>query len=95
MREYFDSSLRVARYALEKLGLSEYEASELQKLFFQLDRASVKELAEVWKPGIPFHKNADYLARAKELNRELEAALLQRFAHDSNGAQQSDPAAKE
>jgi CPA2 family monovalent cation:H+ antiporter-2 len=95
VREYFDSSLRVARYALEKLGLSEYEASELQKLFFQLDRASVKELAEVWKPGIPFHKNADYLARAKELNRELEAALLQRFAHDSNGAQQSDPAVKE
>ncbi len=85
VREYFDSSLRVARYALENMGLSEYEASELQKLFFQLDRASVKELAQVWKPGVPFTKNPEYLARAKELNRELEAALLQRFSHDGSG----------
>ena len=85
VREYFDSSLRVARYALENMGLSEFEASELQKLFFQLDRASLKELAEVWTPGVPFNKNPVYLARAKELNRELEAALLQRFAHDGSG----------
>lgn len=86
VREYFDSSLRVARYALENMGLSEFEASELQKLFFQLDRASVKELAQVWKPGVPFNKNPEYLARARELNRELEAALLQRFAHDGSNA---------
>ncbi len=80
VRDYFDSSLRVARYALENVGLSEYEASELQKLFFQLDRASMRDLAELWKPGIPFNKNPEYVARAKELNRELEAALLQRLA---------------
>lgn len=95
VREYFDSSLRVARYALENMGLSEYEASELQRLFFQLDRASVKELAEVWKPGVPFNKNPEYLARAKELNRELEAALLQRFAHDGNGGGSPEPADKD
>ena len=52
VREYFDSSLRVGRYVLENLGLSEYEASELQKLFFKLDRASIRELAEVWRPGV-------------------------------------------
>lgn len=83
VRDYFDSSLRAARYALENVGLSEYEASELQKLFFQLDRASIRELAEVWKPGIPFNKNPEYVARAKELNRELEAALLQRLAPEN------------
>ncbi len=80
VRDYFDSSLRVARYALENAGLSEYEASELQKLFFHLDRASMRDLAEVWKPGVPLTKNPEYVARAKELNRELEAALLQRLA---------------
>lgn len=83
VRDYFDSSLRVARYALENVGLSEYEASELQKLFFQLDRATMRDLAEVWKPGVPLNKNPEYVARAKELNRELEAALLQRLAPEN------------
>jgi monovalent cation:H+ antiporter-2, CPA2 family len=82
VREYFDSSLRIGRYVLENVGLSEYEASELQKLFFKLDRASVKELAEVWKPGVPVTKNPEYMARVKELNRELEAALVTRFANE-------------
>ncbi len=82
VREYFDSSLRVGRYVLENVGLSEYEASELQKLFFKLDRAAVRDLAEVWKPGVPAIKNPDYMTRVKELNRELEAALVTRFASD-------------
>ena len=80
VREYFDSSLRVGRYVLENMGLSEYEASELQKLFFKLDRASVRELAEVWRPGVPTNKNAEYMARARELNRELETALYSKAA---------------
>ncbi|MBS0663649.1 MAG: NAD-binding protein, partial [Verrucomicrobia bacterium] len=85
VREYFDSSLRVARYALENMGLSEFEASELQKLFFQLDRAAVRDLAEVWKPGVPMDRNPEYIARAKELNRELEAALVARLSGPDAG----------
>ncbi len=79
VREYFDSGLRVGRYVLENMGLSEYEAAELQKAFFKLDRAAVRTLAEVWVPGLPIEQNPAYVARAKELNRELEAALLDRF----------------
>lgn len=90
VRDYFDSSLRVARYALENVGLSEYEASELQKLFFQLDRATMRDLAEVWKPGVPLNKNPEYVARAKELNRELEAALLQRLAPENGTDAKTD-----
>lgn len=88
VREYFDSGLRVGRYVLENMGVSEYEAHELQALFFKLDRASVRELAEVWKPGVPVTKNPAYVQRTRELNRELEAALMQRFASgpaDSGG----------
>ncbi len=83
VREYFDSSLRAARYVLENMGLSEYEAHELQTMFFDMDRAGLKELATVWKPGVPFDKNPEYVARTKELNRELEAALLARLTPDS------------
>ncbi|WP_284163165.1 monovalent cation:proton antiporter-2 (CPA2) family protein [Frigidibacter sp. SD6-1] len=84
VREYFDSSLRVARYVLENMGLSEYEANEVQKLFFDLDRASVRELASVWRPGVPMDKNPDYIARVKELNRDLESALLNHMSRDGS-----------
>ena len=50
VREMFDSSLRVGRYVLENAGLSEYEAAELEKIFYRMDRAGLRELAEVWKP---------------------------------------------
>ena len=91
IREYFDSSLRAARYVLENVGLSEYEASEIQKTFYHLDRAAVRDLAEVWKPGIPVEQNPEYVARARELNRELESALHARFSkvRKENGGRQA------
>ncbi len=79
VREMFDSSVRAGRYVLENVGLSEFEAAELQKIFFKLDRAAVRNLAEVWKPDIPVDKNPEYIARTHELNRELETALMERF----------------
>lgn len=80
VREMFDSSLRAGRYVLENLGLSEFEAAALEKTYFDYDRAAVRDLAEVWKPGVPIEQNAEYMARTKELNTELEAALLARFS---------------
>ena len=80
VREYFDASLRAGRYVLENVGLSEYEARELEKTFFKLDRAAVRDLAALWNPDVPTEKNAAYIARARELNRELEAALLNRYS---------------
>ncbi|MGD9918982.1 MAG: cation:proton antiporter [Paenirhodobacter sp.] len=79
VREMFDSSLRAGRYVLENVGLSEYEASELEKLFFKLDRAAVRDLAEVWKPGVPVEQNPDYVKRTQELNADLEAEMLKHF----------------
>ncbi|MBU3029519.1 monovalent cation:proton antiporter-2 (CPA2) family protein [Paracoccus marinaquae] len=81
VRETFDSSLRVGRYVLENTGLSEYEASELERIFYRLDRVSLRELAEVWKPGVPLDENPEYIQRSRELNRDLENALMERFAH--------------
>lgn len=75
VRELFDGSLRAGRYALENLGLSEFEAAEAQQTFFHHDRAAVRELAELWQPGVPLADNPDYVARARELNNGLETAL--------------------
>lgn len=76
VRELFDSSLRAGRYVLENVGLSEFEASEAERLFYHHDRHTVRELAALWDPNIPSAENADYIARAKELEKELEASLL-------------------
>ncbi|WP_299967078.1 monovalent cation:proton antiporter-2 (CPA2) family protein [uncultured Roseobacter sp.] len=84
VRELFDSSLRAGRYVLENMGLSEYEAAEAERIFYHHDRHSVQELAELWDPDIPPSKNDAYLARAKELQKELETAFLTR---DADGAE--------
>ncbi|MCV6596172.1 MAG: monovalent cation:proton antiporter-2 (CPA2) family protein [Mangrovicoccus sp.] len=76
VREMFDSSLRAARYVLEELGLSEYEAAESEKRFYHHDRRTLRELADLWKPGVPLAENEAYIARAKELNNEMETQMV-------------------
>jgi len=75
VRELFDSSLRAGRYALENLGLTEFEAAEAETMFFEHDRAAIRELAELWQPGVPLAENPAYVAQAKKLNNDLETAL--------------------
>ena len=96
VREYFDGALRIGRYVLENVGLSEFEAREMEKTFFKLDRAAVRDLADVWQPGVPPDKNPAYIARAKQLNRELEAALLAKYsqAREEKAEPRTDTAAE-
>lgn len=86
VREVFDSSLRAARYVLENVGVSDFEAAALEKTYFDYDRSAVGKLAEVWKPGLPVEKNPEYMARAKELDAGLDAALFAHFSErDGDG----------
>jgi len=82
VREMFDGSLRAGRYVLEKLGLSEYEAAEAQRIFYHHDRASIRELAQLWRPDVAAVDNKAYVARAKELEKDLETAFLNRLEED-------------
>ena len=74
----FDSSLRAGRYALERLGLSDYEAAGAERVFYQHDRDAARQLAELWDPDVPAYKNEAYVARAKALEKELEFNLAAR-----------------
>ncbi|MCE8469965.1 hypothetical protein LZ189_13115, partial [Rhodovulum sulfidophilum] len=40
------------------------------------DRTALRDLAKVWRPGVPLEDNADYI----ELNRRLQADLEHAFA---------------
>ena len=77
VRETFDSSLRAGRYVLENMGFSEYEASTLSKTYFRLDRSAMRDLAELWVPGERVDLNPAYVERAKQLDRDMETALIQ------------------
>ncbi len=90
VREMFDSSLRAARYVLEDMGLSDYEARELELTFYRHDRQNLRALAEVWKPGIPVTENEAYVTLAKELNANLETALVSQLDEMHNGSSSED-----
>lgn len=76
VREMFDASLRAGRYVLENAGLSEWEAAESERAFYQHDREALLELAQLWDPSVAGPDNAAYVARARELDKELETTLL-------------------
>ena len=86
VREMFDGSLRAGRYALEKLGLSDYEAAEAERVFYHHDRDAVRQLAELWDPNIPPHQNEAYVARVKALEKELEFNLAARAEEEPKRA---------
>ena len=77
VRETFDSSIRAGRYVLENMGFSEYEAAKVSQAYYRVDRGAMRDLAEVWVPGQPTHLNDAYIARAKQLDRDLEIALME------------------
>jgi len=84
VRELFDSSLRAGRYVLENMGLTEFEAAEVEKTFYQHDRQSVRDLAALWDPDTPTIENAAYIKRARELEQELQTMLLSQLEESSD-----------
>jgi CPA2 family monovalent cation:H+ antiporter-2 len=95
VREMFDSSLRAARYVLENMDFSEFEAAEIERAFYKHDRMTLRELAPLWDPAKPLRDNPDYLARARELNRVLETALVTALeAQDEESRTTEAPATK-
>ena len=76
VRETFDSSIRAGRYVLENMGFSGYEAAKVSQTYFRLDRAAMRDLAQLWVPGQTVSLNAAYIERAKQLDRDMESALM-------------------
>ncbi len=91
VREMFDSSLRAGRYVLENMGLTEYEAHEMELAFYRHDRQTLRELAELWQPGVPLSDNEAYVARARELNNTLETALATQADADDVPEEEAGP----
>ncbi|MGR3503884.1 cation:proton antiporter domain-containing protein [Pseudaestuariivita sp.] len=98
VRETFDSSLRAGRYVLEHAGLNEYEAHRAQETFYAHDRHALLELAELWRPDVPPSENKPYIQRVRELEEELQTALLNQIevgdARDADAEAHTDARSK-
>jgi CPA2 family monovalent cation:H+ antiporter-2 len=93
VREMFDSSVRAGRYALERMGLTEYEAHERATAFYKTDREALKELAALWKPGVKITDNPVYMERARQLNADLETAIVTELERREAGGHDRSSAA--
>ena len=76
VRETFDSATRAARCALEALGAHPFEAQKIIETFVSDDQRRLRDLATLYDPNIPVMENEPYIERARELNLEIEAAML-------------------
>ncbi|MDG2406502.1 MAG: hypothetical protein P8M25_16655 [Paracoccaceae bacterium] len=75
VRETFDRSLRAGRCVFKNLGLTDYEAGESTKNFYQHDKDATQDFAKLWDSKIPTLKNASYLALSKDIDKHLERTL--------------------
>jgi len=67
IRETFDSSVRIGRSAFEALGAHPFDAEQMCRAYVQQDRKNLREMAEVYDPEVPNHKNPAFVTRAREV----------------------------
>ncbi|MAQ84943.1 MAG: potassium transporter [Maritimibacter sp.] len=75
IRETFDSGVRAGRSALEALGVHPFDAERMARGFVDIDRRTMRELADLYDPEIPIHQNGPYIERSRALRAETEAAM--------------------
>jgi CPA2 family monovalent cation:H+ antiporter-2 len=75
VRETYDSSVRAGRSALEALGLNKRQATRFASEFEQMDRASMVELAGLYRLDVPAHLNGPYVAKVREIREVWEVQL--------------------
>ena len=79
IRETYDSSLRMARSAMQSIGYSSNQAAQLTEAFNELDRGSMVMAADHYDPAVPMKDNEAYMSRVRELRGDWEAEMTLRI----------------
>lgn len=82
VREMFDSSMRVGRYALQALGTEKQQAHRIAQAFVTHDRSVLRQMASVWDPDVPIQANKAYVEMAKRLGTDVGRAMEGIMADD-------------
>ncbi len=77
VRETLDSSVRAGRYALEAMGLHPYIAQKTAEDFVIADRHNTAELAPLYDPTLPLHRNQAYLDKNRAIHREEDKGFVE------------------
>ena len=75
IRETYDSSVRMGRSAYEALGADRQAAVAMADAWEQMDRSSMRAIADVYRLDIPAHENEALLAKIRELKAEWDPKL--------------------
>ena len=79
IRETYDSSLRMGRSAFEALGMNRQQATAACEAFEEMDRRSMREVADLYRLDIPYHENEPLMARVRELRKEWDPVLREQM----------------
>ncbi|MDP4575255.1 cation:proton antiporter [Qipengyuania sp. G39] len=79
IRETYDSSLRMGRSAFEALGMDRQQARAATDAFEEMDRSSMREVADLYDMDIPFEQNEPLIAKVKELRSEWDPILREQM----------------
>ncbi len=79
IRETYDGSLRIGRSALEALGHDRQAAQAMVDAFEEMDRSSMRALADLYQVDVPAHENEALLAKILELRAEWDPKLREQI----------------
>ena len=80
IRETYDSSLRMGRSAYEALGISSERARAMTEKFEELDRSTMRPMADAFEFGTPPWENEEMIALIKKLRSEWDPLLREQMA---------------
>ncbi|MEP0562667.1 MAG: NAD-binding protein, partial [Qipengyuania citrea] len=75
VRETYDSSLRMGRSVYEALGHDRQSAAAMVEAWEEMDRTSMREIADVFRLDTPSYENEELLAKIRELKAEWDPKL--------------------
>ena len=79
IRETYDSSIRMGRSAFEALGMDRARATAMADAFEEMDRSSMREVAELYRLDIPFDQNEPLIAKVRELRQQWDPVLREQM----------------
>ncbi len=79
VRETYDSSIRMGRSAYEALGIDRQQSQAMANAFEEMDRSSMRTIAEHYRLDIPYHENEALIARVRELRAHWDPILREQM----------------
>lgn len=75
IRETYDSSVRMGRSAFQFLGIDPAQSQAMSDAWEEMDRQSLRGVADLFDPNIPMSENEALIDRVKELQSEWDPVL--------------------